>query len=162
MVFFRLQHSKTVFDMWKNIVFFGLLAFVSPSLFGQQTANTTSKGYAVDGYDVVAYFEKRAQKGTKKFETTFEGVHYRFVSKENLEKFQERPQEYCPQYGGWCAYALGAKNKKVSIDPETFEIRDGKLYLFYNSWGINTYKSWKKEGLDRLRAKADENWKALP
>jgi hypothetical protein len=34
--------------------------------------------------------------------------------------------------------------------------------VFYTSWGINTYKSWKKEGLDRLRAKADENWKALP
>jgi YHS domain-containing protein len=148
--------------MWKNIVFLGVFAFGSLSLFGQQTANTTLKGYAVDGYDVVAYFENNAQKGTKKFETTLDGIKYAFSSKKNLEKFKVNPTKYRPQYGGWCAYALGAKNKKVDIDPETFEIRDGKLYLFYNSWGINTYKSWKIEGAESLKIKADENWKKQP
>jgi YHS domain-containing protein len=148
--------------MWKKTVFFSLLVFGNPFLFGQQTVNTTKKGYAVDGYDVVAYFENNAQKGTKKFETTFGGIKYAFSSKKNLKKFKVAPEKYRPQYGGWCAYALGAKNKKVDIDPETFEIRDGKLYLFYNSWGINTLKLWEKEGAESLKIKADEHWKKHP
>lgn len=149
------------FGMVKKIIFVLWVVFGVSSLMGQ-TVNTNKKGYAVDGYDVVAYFENKAQEGTPEFSTTFEGVKYQFSSKENLEKFKLNAAQYCPQYGGWCAYALGAKNKKVDIDPETFEIRDGKLYLFYNSWGINTYKSWKKEGAENLKIKADENWKKQP
>ena len=53
------------------------------------------------------------------------------------------------------------KSKKVSIDPETYEIRDGKLYLFYNSWGTNTLESWIEESPDNLRKKACNNWEAL-
>jgi len=49
----------------------------------------------------------------------------------------------------------------VKIDPETYEIRDGKLYLFYNSWGVNTLDLWNKEGAEQLRIKADENWKSI-
>jgi beta-xylosidase len=41
---------------------------------------------------------------------------------------------------------MGDKGVKVTIDPETFQIIDGKLYLFYNSWGNNTKVSWNKEG----------------
>ena len=52
-------------------------------------------------------------------------------------------------------------SKKVSVDPETFEIRDGKLYLFYNSWGINTLKKWKKNNVKGLQKKADQNWEAI-
>ena len=68
---------------------------------------------------------------------------------------------YVPQYGGWCAYALGAKAKKVSIDPETYEIRDGKLYLFYNAFFNNTLESWLEEGPKELQKKADKNWEKL-
>jgi hypothetical protein len=53
---------------------------------------------------------------------------------------------------------MGAKNKKVSIDAETFEIRAGKLYLFYNSWGNNTLESWLEENPTSLKKKADINW----
>jgi beta-xylosidase len=66
-----------------------------------------------------------------------------------------------PQYGGYCAFAMAIKWEKVSIDPETFEIRDGKLYLFYNSWGTNTFTSWIKEGPAQLILKADKNWQKI-
>jgi len=38
---------------------------------------------------------------------------------------------------GYCAYAIVINGEKVAINPKKIEIRKGKLYLFYNSWGIN-------------------------
>tara|TARA_B100001063_G_C16313684_1_gene334163 strand:- start:200 stop:361 length:162 start_codon:yes stop_codon:yes gene_type:complete len=52
---------------------------------------------------------------------------------------------------------MGTKGEKVSVNPEIFEIRDGKLYLFYNSWGINTLNLWITERATKLRKKADQN-----
>jgi YHS domain-containing protein len=133
------------------------LIAVSTSLFAQEDYYT-KKGYAVEGYDVVAYFSNKAVEGKTEFTTTYDGIKYKFSTKENLELFTKSPKNYLPQYGGYCAYAIGAKAKKVSINPETFEIRDGKLYLFYNSWGTNTLTLWKEEGAAQLKEKADKNW----
>ena len=72
--------------------------------------------------------------------------------------FQKNPKKYIPQYGGYCAYAIGKSSEKVSINPKTFEIRNDKLYLFYNSWGTNTLKPWKQETPEKLKNQADINW----
>ena len=140
---------------------FVLLLLVSTSVFSQQIDYNTKKGAIANGYDVVAYFGNKAIKGDKKFTTKHDGVNFRFSSKENLETFKNAPKKYTPQYGGYCAYAIGLKGEKVSINPKTFEIRDGKLYLFYNSWGTNTFELWKKEGADKLKDQADINWKKV-
>lgn len=142
----------------KNI--FWAFLFFSTALFSQQDFNT-KKGFAAEGYDVVAYFKNKAIKGEKKNIATFDGVKYRFTSKENLITFKKNPSQYIPQYGGYCAYAIGKNAAKVSINPKTFEIRDGKLYLFYNSWGTNTLTLWNKEGADSLKKRADKNWQLL-
>ena len=119
------------------------------------------KGFVAEGYDVVSYFNNKAEKGDKEFTTEFDGVKFKFSSKENLEIFKNNPKKYVPAYGGYCAYAIGAKAQKVSINPETFEIRDGKLHLFYNSWGTNTLELWKNEGAEELKKKADINWNKI-
>ena len=49
---------------------------------------------------------------------------------------------------------------KVEINPETFKIIDGKLYLFYNAYFNNTLKIWNKEEMS-LKVKADNNWKKI-
>ena len=72
-------------------------------------------------------------------------------------KFKKNPTKYLPQYGAWCAYAMGDNGDKVSVNPETYKIVDGKLYLFYNKLFVNTLKSWNKDE-DRIKAKADANW----
>mgnify|MGYP003625019008 CR=1 FL=1 len=137
-----------------------LLLLITSTTFLAQNYNTKN-GFAAEGYDVVSYFNQKAEKGTKEFTTEFDGVKFKFSSKENLAKFKENPKKYIPQYGGFCAYAIGLKGEKGAINPKTFEIRDGKLYLFYNSWGTNTFELWQKEGAEKLQKQADKNWMTI-
>lgn len=124
----------------------------------QQEFNLES-GLAIQGYDPVAYFVAgKAIEGKKELSVFFEGVKYYFSSPSNKEAFIKNPRRYEPQYGGWCAYAMGATGEKVSIDPETFKILDGKLYLFYHSWTNNTLPKWNKDEAN-LKASADRAWK---
>ena len=141
----------------KNILTI-LFLIISTTLLAQKTDYNTKKGYVADGYDVVSYFNNTVKKGKSEFSTTYDGVKFKFSSEKNLTLFKENPTKYVPQYGGYCAYAMGKKGEKVNIDPETYEIRDGKLYLFYNSWGTNTFNLWLKEGPEKLKKKADINW----
>jgi len=113
---------------------------------------------ALQGYDPVSYFKSnKAIKGKKEISYNYKNVIYYFSTKENLELFKKNPNTYEPQYGGWCAYAMGNTGEKVEINPETFKIIDGKLYLFYNAYFNNTLKSWNKNEKS-LKSKADNNW----
>jgi len=130
-------------------------------LSAQSIDYNTKKGYAAEGYDVVSYFNKEVKKGNVKFTTTHDDIKYKFANQKNLETFIANPDKFKPQYGGYCAYAVALNAEKVSVDPETYEIRDGKLYLFYNSWGNNTLESWLKESPNDLKKKGDTNWEKI-
>lgn len=139
------------------------VAFLSASVFAQnaRTQFNLENKLAIQGYDPVAYFtQKKAVKGKSAIATTYEGVVYNFSSQANKELFLKNPANYEPQYGGWCAFAMGDSGKKVEVDPQTFKILDGKLYLFYNAYFNNTLKSWNKDEVN-LRKKADANWKKI-
>ncbi len=115
-------------------------------------------GIAIDGYDPVAYFKQgKPVKGKKDLSVLHQGVTYYFSNTENKETFKSNPSIYEPQFGGWCAYAMGSNGEKVAVDPETFKIINGKLYLFYNKFFNNTLKSWNKDETN-LKSKADKNW----
>ncbi len=129
--------------------------------FAQSIDYNTKKGYAANGYDVVAYFDGKALIGSKEFSTKHDEVNYKFSSQENKNRFIANPAKHIPQYGGYCAYAVAKSGKKVSINPETFEIRDGKLYLFYNSGRTNTLKLWTSEAPNQLQVIADKNWQKI-
>lgn len=114
---------------------------------------------AIRGYDPVAYFKQhKAVKGKKELAASYEGAVYYFATAADKEAFAKNPSGYEPQYGGWCAYAMGSKGEKVEVNPETFKIVDGKLYLFYNAYFNNTLESWNKDE-PNLKKKADANWK---
>lgn len=119
------------------------------------------KGLAIQGYDPVAYLKQsKATKGSADIATTYEGVTYHFSSAENKNAFIKNPSAYEPQYGGWCAYAMGKSGDKVEVNAETFKILDGKLYLFYNKYFNNTLKNWNKDEAN-LKVKADANWQKI-
>ncbi|GAA4959935.1 YHS domain-containing (seleno)protein [Algibacter aquimarinus] len=145
--------------MKKSILLFLLIS--STYLYSQTDDYNTKKGFAANGYDVVAYFKNEASEGNKKNIFEYDGVKYKFVSKENLNTFKTSPEKYIPEYGGYCAYAVALKNSKVSINPESFQITDGKLYLFYNAWGTNTLELWQKEDESLLIQKANKNWEKI-
>jgi YHS domain-containing protein len=145
--------------MKKQIVF---LLFLSIGAFAQNTALRQKHFFvehntALQGYDAVSYFSKKPVKGKVDFSTVYQGIKYQFASASNLETFKKTPDRYEPQYGGWCAYAMGEKGEKVEVDPETFKIIDGKLYLFYNQFFNNTLTDWNKNE-SQLKQKADTNW----
>jgi YHS domain-containing protein len=142
-----------------------LLAFVIGTIAGlaqskdRASAFNLEKGLAIQGYDPVAYFtQQKAVKGSKQFAVQASGVLYYFSSQANMDAFLKNPGAYEPQYGGWCAYAMGATGEKVEIDPETFKVLDGKLYLFYHSWTNNTLTKWNKDE-KALKNAADKNWR---
>ena len=139
-----------------------LISFFGMSISAQTVSKRASEfnlenKIAIQGYDPVSYFKGKPSKGKKEIATTFEGVNYYFSSVANKEAFLKKPSGYEPQFGGWCAYALGSSGDKVEINPETFKILDGKLYLFYNAFFNNTLKSWNKNE-SGLMMKADANW----
>lgn len=136
------------------------LIFLSVPLFAQEHVNL-KKGFAAEGYDVVAYFANEAKVGNKSFASTYKGIKYKFSTAENLSIFKQDSEMYVPQYGGYCAYALAVKGEKIGVNPKTFQIIDDKLYLFYNSWGVNTLEKWNEEGAEALHKKADVNWKII-
>ena len=99
-------------------------------------------------------------EGKKEFNYSSLGVVYHFVSGADQQLFQANPAKYEPQYGGWCAYAMGHDGSKVEIDPETFKIINGKLFLFYNRFFNNTLKSWNQDE-SKLHTQADANWQKI-
>ncbi|MBK7854134.1 MAG: YHS domain protein [Bacteroidetes bacterium] len=120
-----------------------------------------SNAVGIQGYDPVSFLiQGEGGKGKKETVATTEGVTYYFSSTTNKEAFVKNPSYYEPQYGGWCAYAMGNSGEKVEVDPETFKIKDGKLFLFYNFYFNNTLKSWNKDETN-LKSKADANWKNI-
>ncbi|MBL0339910.1 MAG: YHS domain protein [Bacteroidetes bacterium] len=147
------------------IQFLSLLLLINSVAFGQQNISEKRKsqfniteGVAIMGYDPVAYFVKsKAVKGSKQFAVRAEGITYYCSSEENKQLLVKNYQKYEPQYGGWCAFAMGNSGDKVEVDPETFKIIDGKLFLFYNAYFNNTLKSWNKDEIN-LKKQADKNW----
>ena len=146
----------------KQVLVIIALSVLSIAVFAQEPVRkkhlNLEKGIAIQGYDPVSYFtSNKAVKGKKDLAVYYEGATYYFSSTENKELFKNNPAKYEPEYGGWCAYAMGAKGEKVEVDPETFKILNGKLYLFYNKFFTNTLKDWNKDE-SNLHAKADANW----
>lgn len=143
-----------------KLILSAVLSCLSVVVMAQQRTKDVNleKGIAIQGYDPVAYFvQGKAIKGSSAFAVNAEGVIYYLSSKANKDLFLKSYKIYEPQYGGWCAYAMGATGEKVEVDPETFKVLDGKLYLFYHTWVNNTLTKWNKDE-QRLKQAADKNW----
>lgn len=148
----------------KKMILAVLILIGANSAFAQ-SVNTDKNKLANNGYDVVNYFTTNtAEKGSIEFSTINESATYYFVNGENLNAFKKDPNKYLPQFEGYCAFAVAKMNKKVPVDPQTFRIDDGKLYLFYNDFWegkpFNTIVPWLNNEAEMLKM-AETNWKTL-
>ena len=127
---------------------------------GIKQYNLDSEKVALKGYDPVGYInDKAALKGKKEISTEYQGVTYYFATQDNRKLFTASPEKYLPAYGGWCATAM-AKGEKVQIDPSSFKVTSGRLFLFYNGLFGNAIKDWNKDE-SALTVKADAQWKKI-
>lgn len=95
-------------------------------------------GFAVSGYDVVAYFALKQKpvgqtqpegvRGSSKYTAEYNGAKWAFSSAANRDEFLKHPEAYAPQYDGHCAYGV-SQGGKVPANPNLWRIIDGKLYL---------------------------------
>lgn len=112
------------------------------------------EGFAVHGYDVVAYFKVgRPVSGVNEFTAEHEGATYRFASAVNRDAFVADPARYAPQYGGYCAFGT-AMGRKFDGDPTAWAIVDDKLYLNLNS---DVQARWKENVPGYIKG-AENNW----
>lgn len=121
-----------------------------------QPRNTDENNVAIAGYDPVSYFQDKPTIGLAEITVEHDGAVYQFANDQNRATFLADPEKYAPQYGGWCAVAI-SENKTFPINPQTYSIEDGKLYLFYNGEHGNTKPQWE-EAREERRANADQYW----
>ncbi len=112
-------------------------------------------GLGADGYDLVAYFDSgSAERGSPKYAVKYDGQLWYFASAASRAKFVESPDQYLPQYGGYCAYAASL-NAQAFGDPQVWTVHKGKLYFNYNA---PTRGLWER-GVDRRITKGDIYWR---
>ncbi|MEM6614785.1 MAG: YHS domain-containing (seleno)protein [Cyanobacteria bacterium P01_C01_bin.72] len=113
-----------------------------------------NNGLAIRGTDPVAYFtQSKPVAGKAEFSHNWNGITWQFSTQENRDLFAANPEQYAPQYGGFCAWAV-SQGYTAAIDPQAWKIVDGKLYLNYNQ-GIQ--RRWEKDISGNIK-KANANW----
>lgn len=140
-----------------------LALFAAPSFAVAGPQFIDKSGYAVSGFDVVAYrsleqapvgqAQPKATPGNSAFTTEWNGAKWAFASAENRDKFLANPEYYAPQYDGHCAYGV-AQGGKVPANPHLWRIVDGKLYLNIK----DTVVGFWEEDIPGNIATADTNW----
>jgi YHS domain-containing protein len=142
-------------------LFLGLAALIAATngAFARSSQTYTSlfSDLGAGGYDVVAYFTQgKAVEGKPQFTAQYEGATWRFASAADRALFVVAPEHYTPQYGGYCAWAVG-HNYTASGDPTVWRIVKGKLYLNYNA---DVQKQWDPDA-SKWIAEGDRNWPSV-
>ncbi|MGO7673827.1 YHS domain-containing (seleno)protein [Rhizobium ruizarguesonis] len=152
----RRKHAKPVHFV-RGAACLALMLTCSAPAFADGTVNTGYfGGVAIGGYDTVAYFlDNKAVKGSEKYSYEWLGTPWYFASEAHRELFKANPAKYAPQYGGYCAAEVAETGSvTVNIDPETFAIVDGKLYITYDKVHTQDFAAH----VDAAGPKADANW----
>lgn len=106
------------------------------------------------GADVVAYFTQNMfVQGTSQFSSNYQNINFHFSSAEHKAMFDKAPEQYLPQYGGYCANGImfGIPWGGNATD---FKMVKGKLYIF----GGQVSQAAFELDLDNNIALADQYW----
>lgn len=135
--------------------FFIVVFFIfqySPLVFSTPL-NTDEQGLFAKGFDLVSYFKGKPVRGDSSISTTYQDAIFHFSTEENRSTFINNPSSYMPSFGGYCSYGV-RHGKKFDINPDTYAIQNGKLYLLLNG---ATKILWEED--QRLNISiAEKNW----
>ena len=142
---------KTFFLYLGALIAFAVLASAA------DIVNIDKNGFALQGYDPVAYFtDGKPVKGSPQFTASYKGATYQFASAEHKQLFEKSPAKYEPQFGGFCGYAASI-DKLAPVEVEYFQVLHDRLILQHNK---KAWELWHKDVEDNLK-KADANWPTL-
>lgn len=113
------------------------------------------------GFDPVSYFPEGGSAplaGTEEHSVRYKGIVYAFANEKNLTTFRKNPEKYEPAYGGWCAWAMAQKGKKVNADPKNYLIQNDRLMVFFHNAVVNTRDKWQDKDTEALEKQADTKW----
>ncbi len=125
--------------------------------------NSTGDPVMLLGYDPVAYFTQgKPVKGTPQHQVKLPDRTYYFASPEHKTLFEQQSAKHEPQYGGFCssgaAYAI-----KLGSDPTSWQIMDGRLFIFGDVLGHEAWKvdpAWNVNHGDTLWPQIkDKGWR---
>jgi hypothetical protein len=112
---------------------------------------------AIQGYDTVAYFtDGKAVKGSNEFLYVWDHAKWFFASAAHRDMFSATPDQYAPQFGGFCARAM-MHGVMLPANPEAWIIVDGKLYMV--SGDVQNIDEWKANAAANIQ-RAEARWPA--
>ncbi|WP_425091047.1 YHS domain-containing (seleno)protein [Tropicimonas sp. S265A] len=146
----------------KKLLLSAAFSLVAATAFaGPQFVDDT--GFAVSGYDVVAYFDlpqsevgspqPEAVPGLSSITAEHNGATFAFSTVANRDAFVADPERYVPAFDGHCAYGV-AKGGKVPGNPNLWRIVDDTLYLNVTK---NVVTFWEEDIPGNITL-ADGNW----
>ncbi|NIZ63250.1 hypothetical protein DL239_19985 [Sedimentitalea sp. CY04] len=108
------------------------------------------------GVDPVSMFQAVAPvAGDAAYTSSHDGVDYYFGTTEAQKSFDADPENFLPQFGGFCAFGVFV-GKKLDGDVRYADIADGKLYLFVNAAIFAKYLEDKDAVIEGANAKWPE------
>ncbi len=138
-----------------GVISFATVKKVSPVSWGVWGMTNTSSGIALDGYDPVSYFDDGAPvRGQESITFEWRDAVWQFASADNRERFAASPDQFAPQFGGFCAFAVG---KGFTADPalDAWHIEGDSLYVFADK---NVRDEWVATLADGSLERSRENW----
>lgn len=123
----------------------------------KETINTGPGNVAIKGYDTVAYFTYgQPTKGKHEFAFSWNDNQWHFANARHRDLFAANPEQYAPQFKGFCAAALTRGKVKVT-DPEAWAIIDGKLYLSSSKKFMRKFQQNSAENIKKAKAAWDKS-----
>ncbi len=104
---------------------------------------------AISGLDAVAFFmQNKAVQGKEPISYQWKGATWLFSSEADRALFAANPEKYAPQWGGYCAVGIAEGHVSRNLVKGSYDIRDGKLYLFA-AGKPGDFDQWRKVWLEK-------------
>lgn len=129
---------------------------VSPAAWGWWGTTNVSSGVALQGNDPVAYFDTSAPvAGNPNYTHNWADATWQFSSAENRDRFVADPEQFAPQFGSFCAFAM-SKGFTADSSPDAWHIQGGRLYVFADK---NVRDDWVAGLAEGSLKASEESWR---